>query len=160
MPIKLTLGSSEEIVFTIPEAHDDDFEDVQISINMDNIDHFAVWNPDAGTVTFKLVTDVITGLHRTPVILSDGRLTNEYQLYIYISDGTEEDIDEIRDQIKNDEDNSADDLIESTKEGEEEEGSKHKEVEENEMTEEEKTEESTNEFAEQLARIIRERVDR
>ena len=78
MPIKLTLDSSKEFVFTIPEAYDDDFEYVYIYIDMDNIDHFAVWNPDIGTVTFRIDTDVITGLHRAPVILSDGRLTSEY----------------------------------------------------------------------------------
>ena len=38
MPIKLHYGSLEEYTFVMPTAYDDDFEEVTIDINMDNID--------------------------------------------------------------------------------------------------------------------------
>ena len=45
---------------------------------MDNIDQFAVWDPQLRTVTFKLIDKAPLGLHRAAVTLNDGRLTSEY----------------------------------------------------------------------------------
>ena len=78
MPIKLYFGSLEEYVFVMPNAYDDDFEEVTISINMDNIDQFAVWDSEAKTVTFKLVEGVPIGLYRAKVTLDDSILKSYY----------------------------------------------------------------------------------
>ena len=78
MPIELTEGDPDEYVFIMPEAYDDDFEAVQISVQICTINQFAKWNPAEKTVTFVLVDGVSTGLHRAAVTLDDGSLTTEY----------------------------------------------------------------------------------
>lgn len=90
MPIELTEGDPDEYVFIMPEAYDDDFEAVQISVQICTINQFAKWNPAEKTVTFVLVDGVSTGLHRAAVTLDDGSLTTEYQLYVFISENNEE----------------------------------------------------------------------
>ena len=55
MPIILTYGVLEETTFTLPIARDDDYQVVTIDIDMDDIDHFAIWDQVASSVIFKLV---------------------------------------------------------------------------------------------------------
>ena len=35
-------------MYQIPEPRDDDFDEVEVHIDMVNIDHFTVWNKESG----------------------------------------------------------------------------------------------------------------
>ena len=84
MPILLQQGDYTEFTFLMPDTYDDDNDDVEISIDMGNIDHFAQWDSADAIVTFALTDDVEPGLHRATVTLDDGSLTTEYFLYVYV----------------------------------------------------------------------------
>lgn len=79
----------------MPDTIDLESDDVSISIDMDDIDHFALWNPEDEQVTLLPYEQVEPGLYRVTVVLSDGDATKGYELYIYVFEGVyEEDIEE------------------------------------------------------------------
>jgi len=91
----ITQGDEDDVVFLMPDTYDAESDEVTITIDMDDIDHFALWSPEDLTVTLQPYKQVETGLHRVSVILSDGDATKEYRLYIYVFPGVyEEEIEE------------------------------------------------------------------
>lgn len=95
MPVMITQGDENEVVFQMPDTIDLESDDVSISIDMDDIDHFALWNPEDEQVTLLPYEQVEPGLYRVTVVLSDGDATKGYELYIYVFEGVyEEDIEE------------------------------------------------------------------
>ena len=51
MPVMITQGDEDEVVFKMPDTIDLESDEVSISIDMDDIDHFALWNPEDEVVT-------------------------------------------------------------------------------------------------------------
>ena len=74
----------DQQVYQLPQAYDDEFDEVTVTVDTSSIFQFASWDAPSETLSLYPSSQVKSKLYRAKVTLDDGQLTTNYTLSILV----------------------------------------------------------------------------